>query len=86
MNIMNKLTIQNLKKNKKRTIVTIIGVILSTALICAVAGMCMSFKKSMVDFTIAENGNYHVCYQNVPQDELKYIEKNVNVENFFYSP
>ena len=85
MNIMNKLTIQNLKKNKKRTAVTVIGVILSTALICAVAGMCMSFKKSMVDFTIAENGNYHVCYQNVPQDELKYIEKNVNVENFFYS-
>ena len=85
MNIMNKLTIQNLKKNKKRTVVTVIGIILSTALICAVAGMCMSFKKSMIDFTIAENGNYHVCYQNVPQQELKYIEKNVNVENFFYS-
>lgn len=37
MNILNKLTIKNLKLNKKRTIVTIIGIILSVALICAVA-------------------------------------------------
>ena len=29
MNILNKLTIKNLKLNKKRTIVTIIGIILS---------------------------------------------------------
>ena len=32
MNILNKLTIKHLKMNKKRTIVSIIGVILSTAL------------------------------------------------------
>ena len=44
MNIINKFTIKNLKKNKKRTIVTIIGIALSTALICAVAGMVMSFR------------------------------------------
>ena len=33
MNILNKLTIKNLKLNKKRTIVTIIGIILSVALL-----------------------------------------------------
>ena len=46
MNILNKLTIKNLKLNKKRTIVTIIGIILSVALICAVASMVSSFRES----------------------------------------
>lgn len=39
MNVLNNLTIKNLKLNKKRTIVTIIGIMLSVALICAVAGI-----------------------------------------------
>lgn len=38
MNVLNKLTKKNLLLNKKRTIVTIIGIMLSTALVCAVAG------------------------------------------------
>ena len=33
MNVLNNLTIKNLKLNKKRTIVTIIGIMLSVALI-----------------------------------------------------
>ena len=37
MNLLNNLTIKNLKLNKKRTIVTIIGIMLSVALITAVA-------------------------------------------------
>ena len=45
MNLLNKLTITNLKLNKKRTIVTIIGIILATALITAVAGMVQVLGK-----------------------------------------
>ena len=39
MKILNKLTVKNLKLNKSRTIVTIIGIMLSCALIMVVAGM-----------------------------------------------
>ena len=39
MDLLKKLTIKNLKLNKKRTIVTIIGIMLSVALITAVASM-----------------------------------------------
>ena len=42
MNLLNKLTTKNLTLNKKRTIVTIIGIILSVALITAVASMYAS--------------------------------------------
>jgi len=35
MNIVNKVTIRHLKENKRRTLVTIIGVIISVAMITA---------------------------------------------------
>ena len=43
MNILKKLTLKYLKQNKKRTIVTIIGIILSGAMISAVATLAVSF-------------------------------------------
>ena len=36
MNILNELTVKNLKRNKKRTLVTIFGIILSVALVTAI--------------------------------------------------
>ena len=50
MNLLNKLTIKNLKLNKKRTVVTIIGIMLSVALITAVASMYASGIKSLIDY------------------------------------
>lgn len=47
MNIINKLTLRNLKLNKKRTIVTIIGVIISAAMVTGVATLVVSFMDVM---------------------------------------
>lgn len=85
MNILKKFTIQNLKLNKKRTIVTIIGIMLSTALICAVSGLVTSTQKTMVNTVIENYGNYHVTFENVPKQQLKYIENNIKIESFFRS-
>ena len=43
MKVLNELSVKDLKLNKKRSIVIIIGIILSTALICGVAGLVTSF-------------------------------------------
>ena len=83
MNLLNKLTITNLKLNKKRTIVTIIGIILATALITAVAGMVTSFRQTLINWTIKTDGNYHYRFKNVPSEELKYIENNRSIENYY---
>ena len=83
MNLLNKLTITNLKLNKKRTIVTIIGIILATALITAVAGMVTSFRQTLINWTIKTDGNYHYTFKEVPSEELKYIENNRNVESYY---
>ena len=85
MSIINKITVENIKKNKRRTIVTIIGVMLSSALICAVAGMLTSFVLSYKTVIEKTSGNYYACYYNVPQSEIKYLKSNDQVTDIFYS-
>lgn len=85
MRILEKLTLENLRKNKRRSLVTIVGVILSSALILAVAGMATSFQEMMVSFTKAENGDYHDMYQEVPAEQIPLIEQNQHIESYYFS-
>lgn len=85
MKVLNDLSIQDLKLNKKRSIVIIIGIILSTALICGVAGLVTSFQKTMVNTAKEGQGNYHTIFYNVPKEELKYIKENREVKDYFLS-
>lgn len=85
MKILNKLTVTSLKLNKKRTLVTAIGIILSTALITVVAGMVTSARGTLKEYSRVSYGDYHVAFENVPISELSYIEENRNIENYFLS-
>ncbi len=82
MNLLNKLTIKNLKLNKKRTIVTIIGIVLSVALITAVASMYSSGVESLIQYETAQKGNFHVAYYDVPVEDLDIFKNNREIENF----
>ena len=62
MNVIKKFTKRNMTRNRKRTIVTIIGVMLSTALLCTVAGMVATFRHSIVEDYKEKEGDYHICY------------------------
>ena len=83
MDLLNKLTIKNLKLNKKRTIVTIIGIMLSVALITAVATMYSSAIKSLINFETYHKGNYHIAFYDVNEKEIYKIEKNKGVEELY---
>lgn len=85
MKVLNELSIKDLKLNKKRSIVIIIGIILSTALICGVAGLITSFQNTFIDTAKDSQGNYHAIFYNVPKDELKYIEENRSIEDYYLS-
>ena len=78
MNILKKLTNKNLKLNKKRTIGTIIGIVLSTAMICAVATMVTSFRKTLIAETIANDGYYHLTLVGISQNDFNNIKDNKN--------
>ena len=83
MNILNKLTIKNLKLNKKRTIGTMIGIILSVALICAVSNMVSTFRETLVQNAISETGYYHLNILNANNDDIKKLELNKDIENIY---
>ncbi len=80
MNLLNNLTIKNLKLNKKRTIVTIIGIMLSVALVTAVATIYSSLIKSLIDFETYQKGNFHAAFFDVPINEIETIKNNRCVE------
>ena len=83
MNVLNKLTKKNLLLNKKRTIVTIIGIMLSTALVCAVAGLVTSAQQTFVNLIKNTDGDYHISFSNVPKEQQKYITQNNEVSSYY---
>ena len=80
MTLLNKLTIKNLKLNKKRTIVTIIGIMLSVALITAVASMYASGIKSLIKYETIIKGDFHTAFYNVPTSDIDKFVNNRNIE------
>lgn len=85
MDLLNRLTIKNLKLNKKRTLVTIIGIMLSVALVTAVATMYSSCIKSLINFETYQKGNFHVAFFDVPINEVETIKNNRGVEDVYLS-
>lgn len=85
MSILNRLTIKNLRLNKKRTIVTIIGIILSTALMVGIGLLFSSFQDLMIRDTIGYNGKYEANYGDVDLIKLNDI-KNKNFTYFYEKP
>ena len=81
MNILSKLSIRNLKLNKKRTISTIIGIILSVALICAVASMGISFQATLVENAINETGYYHLKIFDVTAENIESLKNNRDIQD-----
>lgn len=83
MNLLKRLTYKNLKLNKKRTIVTIIGVMLSVALLTAVTTIYMSLLNSVVKFEKHEEGDFHVAFYNIDINDVKAIKNNAKVDKVF---
>ncbi len=83
MDILNKLTINSLKLNKKRTIVTIVGIMLSVALITAVATMYASLIKSLIKYEVYQKGDFHVAYFDVDKKDIQTIKNNRLVKDIY---
>ncbi|WP_273485148.1 ABC transporter permease [Desulforamulus ruminis] len=85
MNIFNKVALQGLKKNRTRTLVTIVGVALSAALITAVATFAVSLQTYMVNGAIMNYGNWHVAF---PDADTSFVQEQAddnrvaNIESF----
>ena len=83
MNLMKTLTLKNLKLNRKRTIVTIVGIILATALLSALVTLVSSFQYSVIEYQKQKDGDFHVKFSNVKMSELSEFKNNRNIESTF---
>ena len=81
MNVLNKLVTKSLKLNTKRTIGTIIGIVLSVALICAVSSMVSSFRQTLVENAINESGYYHIELLNINDNDINKLKLNKDIKD-----
>lgn len=85
MNIINRLTIRQLKLNRKRTTVTLLGSIISVAMITAVCTLGISFLDFMQRIIIADEGEWHVLYKDVNKKQLEAIKKDEETKTVILS-
>lgn len=84
MGILNRLTIKHLLLNKKRTIVTIIGILLSMALMLGCGLLASSFIDEMKRETIVNSGPYHTEFLELSYNDAKKVEQNIQVEQSYF--
>lgn len=83
MNILKKLTKEYLKMNKKRTLVTIIGVILTGAMISGVTTLGFSFQNFLVETQKQDSGDWEASFAKIKYSNVQYIENNNEIKDDF---
>ena len=80
MNIISKLTLRHLNENKKRTIVTILGIATSTALITAILVGIFSFFKFFGYISVQTDGNVHAAFENLDSEKIAALKNDERIE------
>lgn len=84
MSIFRKYTRESLKKNRTRTLVTIIGIILSMTLFTAVIEGANSGIVYMRDMVKEMEGSYHGFVSNLNQEQLEKLKNNSDIDKVAY--
>ncbi|HPD01106.1 MAG TPA: ABC transporter permease [Acetivibrio sp.] len=82
MNIFYKVTLQMLKKNKIRTLVTIIGIILSASMLTAVTTSVSSLQDFLLDVAIAQDGDWHGAVHYIKKAQIDKLDEDPDVKSY----
>lgn len=85
MNVFYKVTLRSLLKNRTRTVVSVIGIILSAAMICAVTTFTSSIYNYSLDNAIYTSGDWHGCAENADGETLSLIKKSEDVSKYVFA-
>jgi len=83
VNIIHKLTLRHLRRNLGRTAMTVVGIMLSVAMVCAVAGFTLSMREMLRESIIASRGDYHVAFFEVTPETAAQIAEQPVFETYF---
>lgn len=84
MNIFKQFTNRSLIENKTRTIVTIIGIILSVAMFTATIEAFVTVQNYLVNYAEMYNGKYHVGFYDIKTDDVSKITEDERVAKHTY--
>ena len=70
MNVFTNVTWKSLKKNRTRTLVTIAGIVLSTAMLTSVTALISSLQEYMKESAIEKEGNWYGQLMSLPEEKL----------------
>lgn len=84
MNVFNKVTLQLLKKNKTRTRVTIIGIMLSAAMICAVTTFVSSMQNYAMKYAVYTDGDWHGAVYSTDYGDYEVISTDEAIDTAAY--
>lgn len=85
MNVFNKVTLESLKKNRTRTIVTIIGIMLSAAMICASTTLVSSMQNFVLRCEIYRSGDWHGAVYDAAYKDYEDIRDSGKVSSAAYA-
>jgi putative ABC transport system permease protein len=80
MNIFQKFTFRTLKENRTRTLVTIVGIMLSVAMLTAVTTSVSSVYNYMVNLEIVDSGNWHGAIYNMSQTDCDALADEAQID------
>ena len=85
MNVFNKVTLESLKKNRTRTVVTIIGIMLSAAMICASTTFVSSMQNFVLRCEIYSSGDWHGAVYDAAYKDYEDIRDSGKVSSAAYA-
>lgn len=74
-----KITNKYLKENKKRTMLAVVGIVLSVALIATIGLFSKGIQEAEIDAAIKENGSFHLGICSLDQDIISKVKNNPSV-------
>ena len=80
MNVFGKITWRTLKRNRARTVITIVGVILAAAMLTAVTAFAVSLQQFLVVSEEESGGNWHLLVENVSSETAGELAEASGVE------
>lgn len=84
MNILKQFTVRSLRENKTRTVVTIIGIILSVAMFTATIEAFVTVESYLINYAEMYNGKYHVGFNDVKAENFSTVAKDERVKDYTY--
>ena len=85
MNVFSKVTLESLKKNRTRTVVTIIGIMLSAAMICASTTFVSSMQNFVLRCEIYSSGDWHGAVYDAAYKDYEDIRDSDRVSSAAYA-